>query len=91
MSTLERGMERVKQETEEKEQQRSVSFGSVDLQVAQDGSCAVCQFSLLGVFEQHIVVPRVVVQNFLKKWVENEKLLQDISRVVSSVERSRND
>lgn len=88
---LERGMKSKEQEKQEKEQTRTISFGQVDLLVAQDGSAAVCQFSLLGIFEQNIVIPRPVVLQFLKKWVENEKLLQDINRVVRNIPGSRND
>lgn len=89
MSTLEQAMKQVEQET--KEQTRSIPFGQIDLLPVQDGSAAVCQFSLFGTFETNILIPRPVVLQFLKKWVENEKSLQDINRVVANVQRSRND
>jgi hypothetical protein len=88
MSMLKQGMNAVEQE---EEQTKTISFGQVDLLVSQDGSAAVCQFSLFGVFEQNIVIPRPVVMNFLKKWVENEKSLADINRIVQSIPGSRND
>lgn len=56
---------------------------SIDLQAIQDGSGAVVTFSLFGIHQTSIIIPRVVVVAFLKSWVANEKQLQNISQFLT--------
>lgn len=65
------------------EQQQVQHTASIDLQPSQDGSCAVVTFSLFGIHQTQILIPRVVVLGFLKAWVANEKQLQDIQRTLA--------
>ena len=59
-------------------------FAQIGFQVAQDGSSVSISISLFGVSIHTIAIPRQAMLMLMQEWVNNEKKLQDIRRVLQN-------